>query len=828
MGKEIEHINHALVAKAHTPMYLMHKFWARKPHNVVREYIEHYSKPGDIVLDPFVGSGVTALEAIKADRKAVAIDLDSIATFITKNTAVPVDLDKLKETFEQIREAVKNRINELYETKCPKCKNGATVLATIFNRDKNKIVEVRYYCNSCKKRGAKNPDENDLKLLKKIEKNNIPYQHPTQRFYYNSLPFMKKEKIESVDQLFTRRNLVALSVLFNYIEKIKDKKIKELFEFTFTSMVHLASKMCPVAKPGGKGHWSKFSATSFWALQSYWTPPIYMESNVWMLFDNAFKFKQGLLKGKGDSNAQIKKYKTAKKFDDLKNDANILIKTYNALELTDIVPENSIDYIFTDPPYGGAVQYFELSTLWTSWLKMELDYRDEITINKNQRKSFEYYHKMLKAAFRQMFLVLKPRKYLTVTFHSTDIKVWNSIVRAVILSGFELEKIIYQPPARPSAKGLLQPFGSAVGDYYIRFRKPKRENQVTEKQMDMKEYELIVVEDAMRIIGERREPTMYQHILNGIMVDLKGGKDVPIGAKSIEEILKENVSKKFEMIPVKDEKGKTIGKKWWVRGWDLSHFSQPTLSDRVERAIIHVLDKKVKVSFDDILQSIFIEFPNAQTPDTQNIKEILEEYAKKTKDGKWMLKPGLDEVYRKTKHSEMIYYLALLGKKAGYEVLIGLNEQKSSYAKTPLSKLSDKVPAIRYVPQEEMTLSRIRQIDVLWLEDGRLRYEFEVENTTGITGAIVRGSNIPTDLRVKRFIVIPKERENLLYKRMQEPIIQQSLKKDKWSFIRYHALQDIFDKYKSKRKFDPEEMDKIAEMPRLRKEVQNNLSNFVN
>ena len=88
---------------------------------------------------------------------------------------------------------------------------------------------------------------------------------------------------------------------------------------------------------------------------------------------------------------------------------------------------------------------------------MDLNYADEITINDRQDKDFNYYHKMLKAAFREMYQVLKPGKYLTVTFHSTEIAVWNSIIKAVVLSGFDLEKIIYQPPARTSAKGLLQP-----------------------------------------------------------------------------------------------------------------------------------------------------------------------------------------------------------------------------------------------------------------------------------------------------------------------------------------------------------------------------------
>ena len=74
----IMHINSATSAQAHTSMYLMHKYWARKPHNVVADYIEHYSKKGEIVLDPFSGSGVTAIEALKHGRKAIAIDLNSL------------------------------------------------------------------------------------------------------------------------------------------------------------------------------------------------------------------------------------------------------------------------------------------------------------------------------------------------------------------------------------------------------------------------------------------------------------------------------------------------------------------------------------------------------------------------------------------------------------------------------------------------------------------------------------------------------------------------------------------------------------------------------
>ncbi|HID26920.1 MAG TPA: hypothetical protein EYP22_03645 [Methanosarcinales archaeon] len=99
-----------------------------------------------------------------------------------------------------------------------------------------------------------------------------------------------------------------------------------------------------------------------------------------------------------------------------------------------------------------------------------------------------YYHKKLHSSFKEIYRVLKPNKYLTLTFHNTDIKVWNSILKAVIFAGFDLEKIIYQPPPRASAKGLLQSYGSAVGDYYIRFKKSSKIKK-TDATIDKDKYE---------------------------------------------------------------------------------------------------------------------------------------------------------------------------------------------------------------------------------------------------------------------------------------------------------------------------------------------------
>jgi hypothetical protein len=106
-------------------------------------------------------------------------------------------------------------------------------------------------------------------------------------------------------------------------------------------------------------------------------------------------------------------------------------------------------------------------------------------------------------------------------------------------------------------------------------------------------------------------------------------------------------------------------------------------------------------------------------------------------------------------------------------------------------------------------LDRIKQIDLIWHKNGIIYFEFEVENTTAITEAVVRGSNIPYG-SVKRFILIPEERERMLFRKIQEPMLKDNIEKNDWKFIFYRDLERFYDESKKKKGIDTEFIDRIS------------------
>lgn len=447
--------------------YKMHKYWAAKPWYVVAEYIKHFTREGDIILDPFCGSGVVGCEALVHRRRAVLNDLNPMATFIAQNICrSPIDLDLFQREFSKIRTRVKDEIMDMYkmDTPCPVCGSGlyAKHLVRGPAQKETWIVEARCikgHGRSGHIRRALTPGEKDR--IKGIEAQKIDYWYPQDEFPDGRETMrLKKAGIKNVSQLFTRRNLMALSLIFNEIQRVSDDSIRDLLLLAFSNtLLHVSKLKSESLRP--------MSANSYYCMGDW------IEENVWMRFENRVKWRWGVYEGKRETNSLIGDYfKPTKSFKELLSDKTFLITQGPAQNLKEF-PDESVDYCFTDPPYGGSIQYYELTFLWRSWLKMVDNFaHDEIIVNTHQEKGDKDFEEMLTQAFQEVYRVLKPGRWLSVTFNNRDQRIWLALLKACNRAGFENINIV---PQKPISSSFVQSWTgkSLKRDLILNFLKPK-------------------------------------------------------------------------------------------------------------------------------------------------------------------------------------------------------------------------------------------------------------------------------------------------------------------------------------------------------------------
>lgn len=498
-----------------TAIYNMHTYWSKKPHDAIREYIRHYTQPGDLVLDPFCGSGGTALAALMEGRKAIAIDRSPAATFITKNYCTPVDVDELQKAFNELKQKVKPEMDWLYETRCDRCGGKATTAYTVYSQvfqcprcmnkvalfdcveleghtaqgkpktirvcphchqrgfheeiktDKEKFgaipVLVSYLCeNGCKPaRGERRHDDADsqkrdyfekydLAKLQEIENREIPYWYPKNRMM--NVPedqlvwgaeWRPGRNFRTVAELFTKRNLWALAAIKDKIKKF-DINIGDQLLFAFDACILGVSRMVresnTATMPG-----------------TYYIPQVSKEVKVISSFEN--KFWVSL---QGWQKIGI-------------NQSEVFISNSSATHMDYIIP-NSIDYIFTDPPYAEKVQYGELNFIWETWLGFDTHWHDqEIIVNEVRGKTENDWTHLMRQAMTECYRILKPGRCISLCYHDTSEGTWSLVQDIMAEAGFLVEKSEAALFIDTKQKSYNQLIADKVNkrDLVINFQKPK-------------------------------------------------------------------------------------------------------------------------------------------------------------------------------------------------------------------------------------------------------------------------------------------------------------------------------------------------------------------
>ncbi len=446
------------------PVYNAHSYHTKVPHKAIVHYIEHYTRPGDIVLDGFCGTGMTGVAAQLTGRHAILCDLSPLATFLATNFCSTTTAISFKERIEEVMTEVNASVETLYRrdagwsdftiysaiVECSNCQHQFDQWSESFDTESRNIA-AEMKCPSCgsdivsktlthvrtavrdpilgaviqtKKRiqrfakvrpssGAAtdtwlNEDGNsyaavEADLLRlKIPVVELPTMYESH--YKRNLAL---EGVTHFHHFYTPKNLLACARLWDLL-----RDNNPLFRFAFLNTSWHATLMRRYN--AGGGHRPKTNTLYIPALSS--------EGRVSKIYEKKLE--------------DIVRFLDAKRGVELRP----AVSTGSASNLTEL-PDSSIDYVFVDPPFGSNIMYSDLNFLWECWLGVRTNTASEAIENHVQNKGIAEYRALMRACFAEFYRVLKPGRWITVEFSNTSAAIWNSIQSSLSETGFVIANV---------------------------------------------------------------------------------------------------------------------------------------------------------------------------------------------------------------------------------------------------------------------------------------------------------------------------------------------------------------------------------------------------
>jgi DNA modification methylase len=684
------------------PIYTAHTYHTKVPHPAIMRYLLYYTQPGDSVLDAFGGTGMTGVAAQICEnpdnetkykieqewkqlfdklptwgkRKAICGDLSPFASFISYNYNSPVDIDLFESEIGKLLENVKKECSWLYETThsdggigtvnyivwsdvfmCSNCSNEIVFWNAALDREQKKVLDD-FECPKCHALNSKNKSEKawvtiydqglnesiritktvpvyvvytykskryekdvakfDIDLISKINESKIPSWFPAYRMPVGD-ESRRNDKIgvTNVHQFFTKRNLWALSILNKLID---ESAIPNKLKFILTGMIKRSTQMNRIHVSNfffGGGGWNAGGLAG-----TLYIPSMQVETSILeQISDRADALKRAII---------------------------LLSTEYSNLQYvgsasSNGLQSNSIDYIFTDPPFGANIMYSELNFLSESWLKVRTNNLKEAIENKSQGKSLLEYQEIMTECFKEYHRVLKPGKWMTVEFSNTSAAVWNGIQTALQRAGF----IIANVAGIDKKQGGMRSITTAIAvrqDLAISCYKPtvEFENKFKNAEGDVAVWDFVqehlhhlpihlTKDNSTASIIERSSKILFDRL---ITFYLMRGLPVPIDARDFMEGLKQKFIERDGMFFAADQAAEYDEKKAKTPEFVQLSLIVTNESDAIEWLKDRLRKKSEK--YQDIMPDFRIATQSLRKGDTlPELQDILNESFIQEADGKW-------------------------------------------------------------------------------------------------------------------------------------------------------------------------------------------------
>ena len=559
-------------------VYTAHSYHTKVPPEAISTYLRHYTKPGDVVLDFFSGSGMTAVACRMVDQEQVSrplsdkarfrlpicIDLSPAATFISSVYLWPDDGEHFERSASQLlgntnsslaaqyRSGLKisntdtveyilwieglfcpvcqaevvsdsvvkatTTIGSADEFPCPHC--GALVskaptkvsgavrlerrLRTILDIDngatRQTMRRVPVGAQIIKGTSAKAENRRTIVIAPDSREDQMcEHLRPSHWFPTDSLirgeRFIQKDCLESygitnVHHFYLPRQLAAYAQMWASASEAASWRERQSLLF-FVQSNGLGMTVLNRYQPTQFGKESGGSQVNRHFTGTLYVPSMVTEVTPAYAYSNKLK-------------------RLTKAFAILRNQHNspAIVSTQSATELSNI-PNESVDYIFVDPPFGRNLQYSELNQIWESWLRVKTDRDPEAIMDRTRRREALEYAGLMRLAFQEGYRVLRAGKWMTVEFHNSSNIVWHAIQEALFASGFIVADVRALNKGQETYKQSRQ--GLMSQDLVISAYKP------TVKQESVRSLESVSEQEVWQFVREHLHRVPLPTLRNGVL-----------------------------------------------------------------------------------------------------------------------------------------------------------------------------------------------------------------------------------------------------------------------------------------------------------------------
>lgn len=452
-------VNAMTSPKGYTGLSAFHKYWGKKPIECLGFLIESLTAEDDLIIDPFLGSGLLARECALRKRRFVGIDLNPFAVELSR---LMVDLPSLSE-YKNAISAIQKRANPLID-ETYRLQDGR--IATHYLWDHDKLAEVWIAGRRGKQRDVLAPTDFDLAKCASYEGYASKFIRPL-RFFSNSR--INTTASLTLSDIFTGRALHNIDLLLEHLSSYSEELSRSLL-LTLTAAVGQMSKMVFAITGRGKvsGKESSKVEVGSWVI-GYWRPPLHFEVNVWNCFARRASKLVSALKDIGSFSS----FSLAATPDAvLRREARLALVNDDSLACLSKLPDGSAALILTDPPHSDRVPYLELSELWNAILAKKADFDNEIVVSnaRERQKTKLKYNALMEKVMKEAYRVLRPGGLLSVLFNARDEASWLFLSNMEAATAFRFAGSF---PMAYSANSVVQDNrrGAMKADYVLLYSK---------------------------------------------------------------------------------------------------------------------------------------------------------------------------------------------------------------------------------------------------------------------------------------------------------------------------------------------------------------------